>query len=93
MCGIFAYLNYLTEVDRQTIADILTNGLQRLEYRGYDSAGKFLVPFLPFAFAFACVAMSQKEIFPRSRPPGGEQGGGMGVNERTKQTNVPDPSY
>ena len=41
MCGIFAYLNYLTEVDRQTIADILTNGLKRLEYRGYDSAGKF----------------------------------------------------
>ncbi|KAF9348662.1 glutamine--fructose-6-phosphate transaminase (isomerizing), partial [Mortierella sp. NVP85] len=39
MCGIFAYLNYLTEVDRQTIADILTNGLKRLEYRGYDSAG------------------------------------------------------
>lgn len=40
MCGIFAYLNYLTAVDRQTIADILTNGLKRLEYRGYDSAGK-----------------------------------------------------
>ncbi|KAG0241104.1 glutamine--fructose-6-phosphate transaminase (isomerizing) [Mortierella sp. GBA43] len=39
MCGIFAYLNYLTEVDRQTVADILTNGLKRLEYRGYDSAG------------------------------------------------------
>ncbi|KAF8932037.1 glutamine--fructose-6-phosphate transaminase (isomerizing), partial [Dissophora ornata] len=39
MCGIFAYLNYLTAVDRQTIADILTNGLKRLEYRGYDSAG------------------------------------------------------
>ncbi|KAG0049828.1 glutamine--fructose-6-phosphate transaminase (isomerizing) [Gryganskiella cystojenkinii] len=39
MCGIFAYLNYLTSVDRQTIADILTNGLKRLEYRGYDSAG------------------------------------------------------
>ncbi|KAF9367958.1 glutamine--fructose-6-phosphate transaminase (isomerizing), partial [Mortierella sp. AD011] len=39
MCGIFAYLNYLTAVDRQTITDILTNGLKRLEYRGYDSAG------------------------------------------------------
>ncbi|KAG0272751.1 glutamine--fructose-6-phosphate transaminase (isomerizing) [Linnemannia exigua] len=39
MCGIFAYLNYLTAVDRQSIADILTNGLKRLEYRGYDSAG------------------------------------------------------
>ncbi|KAF9165461.1 glutamine--fructose-6-phosphate transaminase (isomerizing), partial [Mortierella sp. AD010] len=39
MCGIFAYLNYLTAVDRQSITDILTNGLKRLEYRGYDSAG------------------------------------------------------
>ena len=47
MCGIFAYLNYLTAVDRQTIADILTNGLKRLEYRGYDSAGK----------SFGCVLM------------------------------------
>lgn len=50
MCGIFAYLNYLTEVDRQTIADILTNGLKRLEYRGYDSAGRFhglLIDVLP----------------------------------------------
>ena len=49
MCGIFAYLNYLTAVDRQTIADILTNGLKRLEYRGYDSAGKILLfsPSLP----------------------------------------------
>lgn len=46
MCGIFAYLNYLTAVDRQTIADILTNGLKRLEYRGYDSAGKI------FCFSF-----------------------------------------
>ncbi|KAG0244035.1 glutamine--fructose-6-phosphate transaminase (isomerizing) [Actinomortierella wolfii] len=39
MCGIFAYLNYLTAVERKTIADILVNGLRRLEYRGYDSAG------------------------------------------------------
>ncbi|KAH7049471.1 isomerising glucosamine-fructose-6-phosphate aminotransferase [Auriculariales sp. MPI-PUGE-AT-0066] len=36
MCGIFAYYNSL---DRKTIIDILLNGLARLEYRGYDSAG------------------------------------------------------
>ena len=40
MCGIFAYLNYLTPKTRQEIVDILINGLKRLEYRGYDSAGK-----------------------------------------------------
>lgn len=40
MCGIFAYLNYLVEKDRGYIIDTLTNGLKRLEYRGYDSAGK-----------------------------------------------------
>ncbi|PKY22160.1 glucosamine-fructose-6-phosphate aminotransferase [Rhizophagus irregularis] len=39
MCGIFAYLNYLIAKDRRTIIDILTSGLSRLEYRGYDSAG------------------------------------------------------
>jgi len=39
MCGIFAYLNYLVEKDRGYIIDTLINGLKRLEYRGYDSAG------------------------------------------------------
>jgi glucosamine--fructose-6-phosphate aminotransferase (isomerizing) len=39
MCGIFAYLNYLTPKTRGEIIDILINGLKRLEYRGYDSAG------------------------------------------------------
>jgi glucosamine--fructose-6-phosphate aminotransferase (isomerizing) len=40
MCGIFGYLNYLIERDRRFILDTLTQGLSRLEYRGYDSAGK-----------------------------------------------------
>lgn len=39
MCGIFAYLNYLTPKTRKEILDFLINGLKRLEYRGYDSAG------------------------------------------------------
>ncbi|KAF6039028.1 GFPT1 [Bugula neritina] len=39
MCGIFAYLNYMVPVKRQEVLDILIKGLQRLEYRGYDSAG------------------------------------------------------
>ena len=37
--GIFAYLNYLTPKTRWEIIEILIKGLQRLEYRGYDSAG------------------------------------------------------
>ncbi|KAK6633924.1 Glutamine--fructose-6-phosphate aminotransferase [isomerizing] 2 [Polyplax serrata] len=37
--GIFAYLNYLTPKSRREILEILVNGLKRLEYRGYDSAG------------------------------------------------------
>ena len=32
-------MNFLTEKSRQEIAEILLNGLSRLEYRGYDSAG------------------------------------------------------
>lgn len=39
MCGIFAYLNHLVPKKRKEICDILLNGLARLEYRGYDSAG------------------------------------------------------
>ncbi|XP_062908763.1 glutamine--fructose-6-phosphate aminotransferase [isomerizing] 2-like [Mobula hypostoma] len=39
MCGIFAYLNYRVPQTQKTILEILIKGLQRLEYRGYDSAG------------------------------------------------------
>lgn len=39
MCGIFGYCNYLVERSRGDIIDTLVDGLQRLEYRGYDSTG------------------------------------------------------
>ncbi|KAK9450458.1 uncharacterized protein V1518DRAFT_413901 [Limtongia smithiae] len=39
MCGIFGYVNYLVERKRIDIVHTLLDGLQRLEYRGYDSAG------------------------------------------------------
>ncbi|MED6274272.1 Glutamine--fructose-6-phosphate aminotransferase [isomerizing] 2 [Characodon lateralis] len=39
MCGIFAYLNYQVPRTRKEIFETLMKGLQRLEYRGYDSAG------------------------------------------------------
>ncbi|CAJ0960065.1 unnamed protein product, partial [Mesorhabditis belari] len=39
MCGIFAYLNFLAPKKRSEVIDILLQGLQRMEYRGYDSAG------------------------------------------------------
>ncbi|KAK7295201.1 hypothetical protein RJT34_18106 [Clitoria ternatea] len=39
MCGIFAYLNYNVNRERSHILQVLFNGLRRLEYRGYDSAG------------------------------------------------------
>ncbi|SGZ28555.1 BQ5605_C027g10372 [Microbotryum silenes-dioicae] len=38
-CGIFGYASYLCEKDRRSVLEILLNGLQRMEYRGYDSAG------------------------------------------------------
>uniref|UniRef100_A0A8D3CMU5 glutamine--fructose-6-phosphate transaminase (isomerizing) n=1 Tax=Scophthalmus maximus TaxID=52904 RepID=A0A8D3CMU5_SCOMX len=37
--GIFAYLNYQVPRTRREILETLVKGLQRLEYRGYDSAG------------------------------------------------------
>ncbi|KAK9238059.1 hypothetical protein V1525DRAFT_375862 [Lipomyces kononenkoae] len=39
MCGIFGYVNYLVEKTRGEIVDTLLTGLDRLEYRGYDSSG------------------------------------------------------
>uniref|UniRef100_A0A8D0GSI4 glutamine--fructose-6-phosphate transaminase (isomerizing) n=1 Tax=Sphenodon punctatus TaxID=8508 RepID=A0A8D0GSI4_SPHPU len=41
MCAarIFAYLNYRVPRTRKEIFETLIKGLQRLEYRGYDSAG------------------------------------------------------
>uniref|UniRef100_A0AAR2K006 glutamine--fructose-6-phosphate transaminase (isomerizing) n=1 Tax=Pygocentrus nattereri TaxID=42514 RepID=A0AAR2K006_PYGNA len=39
MCRIFAYLNYRVPQTRKDIFTTLVKGLQRLEYRGYDSAG------------------------------------------------------
>lgn len=39
MCGIFGYCNYLVEKSRGEIIDTLVEGLERLEYRGYDSTG------------------------------------------------------
>ena len=39
LLGIFAYINYQVPRDRRYILETLVNGLKRLEYRGYDSAG------------------------------------------------------
>lgn len=39
MCGIFAYYTYNVPKDLKAILETLFNGLKRLEYRGYDSAG------------------------------------------------------
>uniref|UniRef100_A0AC35GET8 Glutamine amidotransferase type-2 domain-containing protein n=2 Tax=Panagrolaimus sp. PS1159 TaxID=55785 RepID=A0AC35GET8_9BILA len=39
MCGIFGYLNFATPKKRHEIIEILLQGLRRMEYRGYDSAG------------------------------------------------------
>jgi len=39
MCGIFAYYHYNSSLLINNIIKININGLKRLEYRGYDSAG------------------------------------------------------
>ena len=42
MRGILAYLNYQVPKKREEILAKLINGLKRLEYRGYDSAGEYI---------------------------------------------------
>lgn len=39
MCGIFGYANYGIPICQTDILQTLVQGLRRLEYRGYDSAG------------------------------------------------------
>lgn len=39
MCGITAYVNHKIPRTQEEIGQILINGLKRMEYRGYDSAG------------------------------------------------------
>lgn len=39
MCGIFGYANYNVPTSQIKILSTLVQGLRRLEYRGYDSAG------------------------------------------------------
>ena len=48
--GIFAYLNFLTPRSRAEIIEILVNGLKRLEYRGYDSAGKCCQDYFSYLY-------------------------------------------
>ena len=39
MCGIFGLCLYDYHIEDKSLIEILLNGLRRLEYRGYDSAG------------------------------------------------------
>ena len=39
MCGIFAYINYMTDKTVKEIIARILSGLKKLEYRGYDSCG------------------------------------------------------
>lgn len=39
MCGIFAYINFITNKTVREIIFQVLNGLRKLEYRGYDSCG------------------------------------------------------
>lgn len=48
--GIFAYLNYHVPRTRREILETLIKGLQRLEYRGYDSAGSYLQASVALGF-------------------------------------------
>jgi len=60
--GIFAYLNYLTPKSRKEILELLVVGLKRLEYRGYDSAGKLIFLILKSLSSFSKRWIAKREI-------------------------------
>ncbi|MCJ1281951.1 glutamine--fructose-6-phosphate transaminase (isomerizing) [Xylographa opegraphella] len=71
MCGIFGYVSYLVEKDRKFILDTLVNGLSRLEYRGYDSAGLAIDGDKKneiFAFKEVGKVVKLKELIAESKP-------------------------
>jgi glutamine---fructose-6-phosphate transaminase (isomerizing) len=39
MCGIYGFADYERKKNQMEVADILIKGLEKMEYRGYDSAG------------------------------------------------------
>ena len=42
MCGIFGIISFQSKKSPRSFMDIMVQGLQRLEYRGYDSSGIFI---------------------------------------------------
>jgi glucosamine--fructose-6-phosphate aminotransferase (isomerizing) len=71
MCGIFGYINYLVEKDRDYILKTLVNGLSRLEYRGYDSAGLAIdgdAKNEVFAFKEVGKVAKLKELIAQAKP-------------------------
>lgn len=71
--GIFAYLNYLEPKTRREILECLIQGLRRLEYRGYDSAGVAIDDklnnndFIRIVRRQGKVAMLEDEIWSQSK--------------------------
>ncbi|XP_055334949.1 glutamine--fructose-6-phosphate aminotransferase [isomerizing] 2-like [Paramacrobiotus metropolitanus] len=62
MCGIFAYINHLVPKKRREVLEYIFNGLHRMEYRGYDSAG--------IAFDCGCDAKSIHDTIAVLKMPG-----------------------
>ncbi|WVQ96663.1 glutamine-fructose-6-phosphate transaminase (isomerizing) [Kwoniella sp. CBS 9459] len=89
MCGIFAYCSFLVEKDRKYVCDVLCNGLARLEYRGYDSAGIGIdgdgpgSPILMFK-TVGKVASLRKEILEAVPTPDPSNSGSNGVTDPKK---------
>ena len=47
MCGIIAYIRNVINTSKD-VKDVLIKGLERLEYRGYDSAGISILQTNPY---------------------------------------------
>jgi glucosamine--fructose-6-phosphate aminotransferase (isomerizing) len=59
-CGIFGYYTYGVDKELRLILIMLFNGLKRLEYRGYDSAGLAFDPTDAYPVSSKQVCMPSK---------------------------------
>ena len=65
VCGIFGFYTFGAHHSRQEVVDCLLHGLERLEYRGYDSAG-FAIDRAPLIALDENKVHTSKDVLPEN---------------------------
>lgn len=83
MCGIFGYCNLCNDKTREEVSKVLINGLQRIEYRGYDSAGACIFDnekVCIYEKAVGKVQFLKERLAEKNKVDGNKKGNYMGIS-------------